>query len=115
MPGLARSDAVLSATIGEYARKYKVLSSDTVGRVSARLVDTRTGTLLWEGHATRRHGSVGSGNIVADLLGAVLARGINPSRDTSHEISRVASVPLFTLQFQGLPQGPRSLRLGEPP
>jgi len=109
------ADAVLFATINEYGSKYKVLSSDTVVRVSARLVDTRTGTLLWEGHGTGRQSSGSSGNIVADLVGAVVAQGINSSRDTSHDVSRVANAQLFTLESQGLPYGPYSPLFGKSP
>ena len=39
-----------------------------VVEVTAKLVDTRSGILLWEGHGAAQPGSNGSGNIFADLI-----------------------------------------------
>jgi hypothetical protein len=43
------ADAVLYVTLLEYGSKYQVINSATTVRVQARLVDTKTELLLWEG------------------------------------------------------------------
>src|SRR5690349_11758531 len=43
------ADAVLFLTLKQYGSKYVVLNSVTTVQVEAKLVDTRTGVLLWEG------------------------------------------------------------------
>nr|MBP8173493.1 DUF799 family lipoprotein [Aeromonadaceae bacterium] len=45
------ADAALYIDIKEYGTSYLVLSSDTRVTASAKLVDLRTGKLLWEGQA----------------------------------------------------------------
>ena len=63
------ADAVLFVTLEQYGTKYQVINSATIVRVKARLVDTRTGILLWEGSANaQEESSSGSGNIIADLV-----------------------------------------------
>lgn len=46
------ADTALYLDIKEYGTSYLVISSETVVTASARLVDLRTGKLLWEGSAS---------------------------------------------------------------
>lgn len=45
------ADAVLYIDVDNYGSKCQVINSATVVEASARLVDTKTGTTLWQGHA----------------------------------------------------------------
>jgi len=45
------ADAVMFVTLEEYGSEYQVFNSAIKVSVKARLVDTRTGILLWEGTA----------------------------------------------------------------
>jgi len=100
------ADAVLYVTLKEYGTKYQVINSATTVRVQAKLVDTRTGLLLWEGEGMANQGSGGSGNILADLISAAVTQAVNTSTDAAHPVCRVANANLFTPQGRGLLYGP---------
>ena len=76
------ADAVLYPVLHEYGSKYHLLSSDTRVRVSARLVDTRSGVLLWENTGMAESGSGNnSGNFLATLIAAAIVQAINSRLD----------------------------------
>lgn len=103
------ADAVLFLDLKQYGSQYQIVNSVTTVEVFAKLVDTRTATLLWEGHGfAQNSGGRGSGNLVADLIAAVVAQAINSRRDTAHLVSRVANENLFFPDKTGLPYGPYS-------
>src|SRR5882672_3138107 len=89
------ADAVLYVTIEQYGSKYQVVNSATVVRLKARLVDTRTGTLLWEGAGMAEQDSGGSGSIIGDLIAAALTQAINSGTDAAHGVCRLANGNLF--------------------
>ena len=100
------ADAVLYVTVEQYGTKYVVISSNTIVRVRAKLVDTRTGTRLWAGQATAQQGSGGSGNLMADAIAAVLHQALSTATDEAHEVSRSANIILLTREKYGLLYGP---------
>jgi hypothetical protein len=105
------ADAVLFITVEEYGTKYQLVNSATVVRARARLVDTRTGLLLWEGRRAVRQDSNagsggGSGGLLANLVAAALAQAIGTSIDAAHGLSRSANLVLFTTRDHGLLYGP---------
>jgi hypothetical protein len=109
------ADAVMFITVEDYGSTYKVLDSQTIVKVHAKLVDTRTQLLLWEGHgAAVQSGSGGSNNILAKLIVAAVSQAINSSRDRAHGVSRVANVNLFMAKSIGLPYGPYSSKYNTP-
>jgi len=71
-------------------------------------VDTRTGTLLWEGTGMAQQGSGGSGSLLADLVAAAVTQAINKKSDKAHQVSRLANANLFFPDQTGLPYGPYS-------
>ncbi len=99
------ADAVLYATLKQYGTKYQVINSATTVRVKARLVDTRTGLLLWEGEGMAQQNSA-SGNILADLISAAITQAVNASTDAAHPVCRIANAKLFSPKGQGLLYGP---------
>src|SRR5262249_38138591 len=74
--------AVLFLDLKQYGAHYQIISSMVVVEVAAKLVDTRTGILLWEGHGMAQQASSGSsGNILADLVAAAITQAINKHND----------------------------------
>ena len=104
------ADAVLYVTLKQYGTKYQVINSATIVTVQAKLVDTKTGLVLWEGTATAQQNSGGSGNIFADLIVAAVDQAINSSTDQAHDVSRMANTLLLTRKDHGLLYGPYYLK-----
>lgn len=102
------ADAVMFLDLEQYGAQYKVLSSVVTVEVNAKLVDTRTGTLLWEGHGMAQQGSGGSGSLLGDLVAAAVTQALNKHSDKAHEVSRLANANLFYPEQTGLPYGPYS-------
>jgi hypothetical protein len=103
------ADAVMFLDLKQYGSHYQVLSSVVVVEVSAKLVDSRTGILLWEGHGTaQQNSSGGSGNLLGDLIAAAITQALNKHTDRAHQVSRLANATLFLPEQTGLPYGPYS-------
>jgi hypothetical protein len=109
------ADAVLYPVLHEYGTKFHVISSDTIVRVSARLVDTRTGALLWEGTGNAQQGSGGSGTLAADAIAAVVSQAVTANADTAHGVCRMANALLFATKGRELPAGPYHPEFGRIP
>jgi hypothetical protein len=100
------ADAVLYVTLKQYGTKYQVINSATIVTLYAKLVDTQTGLVLWEGTATAQQNSSGSGNIFADLVVAAVSQAVNSSTDQAHDVSRMANTMLLKTKDHGLLYGP---------
>jgi hypothetical protein len=109
------ADAVMFITLEQYGTNYQVLDSTTTVKVHAKLVDTRTELLLWEGRgAAAQSASGGSNNILAKLIAAAIVQAINSSVDRAHGVSRLANANLFRAKSVGLPYGPYSPHYNTP-
>jgi hypothetical protein len=108
------ADAVLYITLQEYGSQYIVISSDTKVRVTARLVDTRTSTLLWEGTGFAQSSS-GTGFALLDVVSAAVVQAINSVTDPGRSVSRAANQMLFEAKGKGLPWGPYHPKFGKYP
>jgi len=111
------ADAVMYLTVKRYGAKYFVVGSETAVEVQARLVDSRTGTLLWNGQA-RASSEEGKNNnnagIVGLLITAVLQQVLSNVTEQSHSLAGVASQRLVGLgQPVGLLAGPRHPAYGK--
>jgi hypothetical protein len=106
------ADAVLYITLKQYGTRYHLLSSTTAVAADARLVDTRTGTLLWEATLAAQGGSGGSGNILADLIGAAVVQVIGHSTDHARDVAGQANAQ-FAIEGRGLLHGPYSPKYGQ--
>lgn len=103
------ADAVLYVVIEDWGQKYVVLSSNTVVKARARLVDTATGTELWKGRADWSEGSGGGGNdIVGMLITAAIDQILDSASDATHGVARVANVRMINADPGGWLPGPRS-------
>ena len=84
------ADAVLYVELKQYGSKFEVISSNAIVSVTAKLVDTRTATLLWAGSATAQSNSNSgnSGSFLAQLLAAAVTQAIGSKADVSHGVCR---------------------------
>jgi hypothetical protein len=104
-------DAVLYVTLKQYGTKYQIINGTTIVTAEARLVDTATGTLLWQGSLMAQDNSGGSGNILGDLIAAAVEQAINKSSDHAHAVSRLANAQL-AIKDHGLLYGPYHPKYG---
>jgi hypothetical protein len=100
------ADAVLYVTILEWGQEYILLSSNTVVKVKATLVDAATGVQLWDSTVNRVEGSGGSGNLIADAVVALIEQVADTLSDETHRVARDANSQLFKNETNGLPYGP---------
>jgi hypothetical protein len=106
------ADAVLYVTLRQYGTKYQLLASVTTVSAVARLVDTRTGTLLWEGTVVAQTNSGATGNILGDLISAALSQVIGYSTDQARSLAEQANVQ-YAVKDRGLLHGPYSPKYGQ--
>jgi hypothetical protein len=80
------ADAVLYLHVEDWGQKYQIVSSNTVVKVRARMVDVKSGETLWQGTAEAIESSNGRNN---DLLGMVVSAAVAQILDTSSQRVRV--------------------------
>lgn len=105
------ADAALYVTISNYGATYTVLNSVVIVTANARLVDLKTGALLWEGTASANNDAASNsgGGIAGLLVAAVVKQILNNTMDVSHVVAGAASNRLLSAgQPNGLLYGPRS-------
>lgn len=107
------ADAVLYVTLKEYGTKYIVVSSMTTVSAEAKLVDTNTGTVIWEGTASVAHNSSGTGNPIADLIVAAVQQVVSTTTDHAHGVSAMVNAQMVHAQDTGFLNGPYHPEFGE--
>ena len=103
------ADAALYVDVKQYGSVYKVLSSETIVEMHAKLVDLRTGALLWDGKATASSAEQSStqSNPIAMLVQAVVDQIAANLADRSYQIAGMTSNRLVYAP-NGLLPGPRA-------
>lgn len=109
------TDAVLYITLEKYGSTYVVLDSQTVVAAKARLVDARTGTLLWQGRASASdaEGRDNNNGLLGVLLTSVIHQLASNIGNPGYRLSNVTSARLLTPQPGGMLFGPRSPNHGK--
>jgi hypothetical protein len=104
------ADATLYITVTKYGATYMILSSEVRVSADAKLVDNRTGQLLWHGTATASdaEGRSNSGGLVGALASALVHQVISNVGDPGHAVARTASNRLLMVKPNGLLYGPLS-------
>jgi hypothetical protein len=103
------ADAVLYVTIEDYGQKYYVLSSVTIVKAYAALVDAVTGETLWAGKAEAVQGSGDSGGgILGALITAAVTQMLAWSTDNAHILAIQANGRMVFDTNRGLLFGPYS-------
>jgi hypothetical protein len=106
------ADAVLYITVKQYGSKYIVLTSVTTVALEAKLVDTKTGTLLWQDSAVVQQNSGGNDNLIASMISAAVSQIVNSKTDYAHACCPLANQLLFATPGKGLLLGPRHPSFG---
>lgn len=100
-------DAVLYVSINDWGQKYQILSSNTVVDSNIRLVDARTGTLLWDSHVSLAQGSSdGGAGIAGALIGALVEQIVDSKVDQTQPVSSLANTTAINRKNNGLLPGP---------
>jgi hypothetical protein len=105
------ADAALYTHVKQYGTSYQLINSVTTVTVESKLVDLRTGDLLWEGKGAGVDdgAQANSGGIVGVLVAAVVNQIMASSMDRSHDVAAIASANLLTAgRPAGMLYGPRS-------
>ena len=100
------ADAVLYVTIEEWGQKYQVIASTTVVRATMRLVDTRTGTQLWNASAHAEQGSDSGQGLAAALISALVEQIAGSLSDRTPGVARTANNAAINHPDTGLLNGP---------
>lgn len=113
------ADAVLYVAVKRYGSVYKILASETVVTLQAKLVDLRSGQLLWEGSSSassaEQNGS-SQGGLVGLLVKAVIEQIANNLSERSHPMAGIASQRLLASgRPNGMLYGPRSPKYASQP
>lgn len=105
------ADAALYVHVKQYGTSYQVVSSTSTVTAEARLVDLRSGDLLWEGKGTAVNNGTqaNAGGVVGLLVAAVVNQIVASSTDVSHNVAAATSVNLLAAgRPAGMLYGPRS-------
>lgn len=106
------ADAAVYLKIKRYGTSYKVVSSDTVVELHGRLVDLRSGELLWEGQAaasSAEQQQQSQGGLIGLLVTAVIKQIVGTATDASFNFAGIANQRLLGApRVNGLLPGPRS-------
>ncbi len=93
------ADAALYTEITEYGARYQVISSETAVAARTKLVDLRTGAILWSGSARassaeNRNNNTGGG-LAGLLVTALVEQVVNNLADNSYTYAGIASKRLL--------------------
>ena len=109
------ADAVLYITVEKFGSSYVVIDSQTVVSAKARLVDARTGTLLWKGQASASdaEGRDNNNGLAGVLINSVIHQLASNIGNPGHQVAKLASARLLSPQSGGILYGPRSPNYGK--
>ncbi len=105
------ADAAVYIKVTQYGTSYAVIASESRVTAQARIVDLRTGQLLWQGRATASSNeSRGSsqGGLAELLVRAIVTQIVETTSDTSFKYADIASQRLLSPRKNGVLYGPRS-------
>lgn len=111
------ADAAVYIRVKQYGTKYAVVASETRVDLEARIVDLRTGTLLWEGvaAASSSESQNNQGGLAGLLIAALIHQVVGTATDAAYNYAGVASTRLLGApRFNGVLPGPRSPLYGQP-
>ncbi|TKI04627.1 DUF799 domain-containing protein [Martelella alba] len=111
------ADAVLYVDVTDYGTRYLILSSDTRVTAKARLVDLRSGKLLWSGQATAssdERNNDNNNNLIGMLITAAVSQVASNLMDRGHDIAGITSTRMLSAGVpRGLLYGPYSPMYGK--
>lgn len=105
------ADAALYINVRQYGVSYQVLASNVMATLEGKLVDLRTGSLLWEGtaSASNQEGRSNQGGLAGMLVSALIEQVANNLYDPSYRVGAMANTRLLSAdRYNGPLYGPRS-------
>jgi hypothetical protein len=104
------ADAALYITITNYGASSALLGGDVVVTAQASLIDTRTGSTLWEckASASDAEGKQNQNGLVGLLIQGIISQIANSVSDPGYRIGRITNQRLLNAGPRGLLPGPRS-------
>ena len=113
------ADAAVYIKVKNYGTKYAVLASETIVQAEAKIVDLRTGAVLWTGAAQASSAEMQQQQQVSPIAILVLAlmkQVVGTAADVAFDFGGTASERLFgTTTYNGVLPGPRSPNYGKEP
>lgn len=113
------ADAAVYLKVTKYGTTYAVVSSETRVEVEGRIIDLRSGELLWQGKAmatSAEQQQQSQGGLIGLLVTAVVKQIVSTASDASYNFSGIATYRLLgAAQYNGVLPGPRSPLYGRPP
>lgn len=113
------ADAAVYIRVKKYGTSYAVIASDTRVEVEARIVDLRSGNLLWSGNAVASSAEQqqrSQGGLVGLLVTAVVQQIVGTATDAAFNYAAIANARLLGLpSYNGILPGPRSPSYGQAP
>ncbi len=104
------ADAALYITVTRYGASSALLGGEVIVAAQAKLVDTRSGTLLWQGRASASdaEGKQQQSSLLGFLIQGIISQVVNTVGDPGHRVALITSQRLLSPQPGGLLPGPRS-------
>jgi hypothetical protein len=113
------ADAAVYIRVKKYGTSYAVIASETRVEVEGRVVDLRSGELLWAGKAfatSAEQQQQSQGGLIGLLVLAVLNQVIGTATDAAYNFGGIANARLLGAPiYNGILPGPRSPLAGRPP
>lgn len=113
------ADAAVYIKVTRYGTSFQVLASETRVEAEGRLVDLRTGDLLWQGKAvasSAEQSQQNQGGLAGLLITAIVKQVIGTATDAAYNYGGIASNRLLSApHYNGILPGPRSPLYGQPP
>lgn len=112
------ADAAVYIRIKKYGTSYQVVASDTRVEVEAKILDLRTGVLLWQGTASASSSEQQQqqGGLIGMLVAAVVNQIVGTTTDAAFNYAGVANDRLLGApRPNGVLPGPRSPLYGQVP
>jgi hypothetical protein len=113
------ADAAVYLKVTKYGTSYAVLASETRVEVEGRIVDLRSGELLWQGKAmatSAEQQQQAQGGLIGLLVTALVKQIIGTATDASYNYAGIASFRMLGApRYNGVLPGPRSPLYGRPP
>lgn len=114
-----QADAAVYIKVKQYGASYKVLSSETVVEAEAKIIDLRSGSLLWEGRArasSAEQQQQQQQGVIGMLVTAVVNQIVASASDAAYGYAVIADQRLLGApRFNGVLPGPRSTQAWQVP
>jgi hypothetical protein len=110
------ADAAVYLRVRQYGTSYRVLGSETRVTVEGRIVDLRSGQVLWAGSATASSQENQNNNqgVLGLLVTALVQQVVGNLSDASFNFAAIANQRLLGIpRRNGVLAGPRSPRYGQ--